>query len=463
VNLVLVSPLTSKSLLGADFYFRMPTLGLLRVAAATPPEWTVSILDEKVEPIDCARPVDLVGITGMTPAIGRAYEIADAFRARGVPVVMGGIHVSMLPEEALKHCDAVLIGEAEGLWPRLLADLRQGRLRRIYRHLGRHQGRHEGRHEGFPPLTGLGSPDWSLYDGKRYLPFHCVESSRGCPHGCEFCSVTEYFGGFYRTRPPAEVEEEIRGLRPFEGRFTLKNVVFFVDDNIAGRRTHARELLTRLVPYRLKWLGQASTAIARDDELLHLCRQSGCMGLLIGFETLSREKLRAVGKGFNSPEAYLDVIRKIHDHGIGISGAFVFGLDGDDEGVFDRTYEFVQKAKLESPYFSILTPYPGTRLYARLSGDGRIIDHDWSNYNTNTVVYRPQGMTARQLHDGYFQLQNAVHTVPAIVRRFWGTTSRANFWLPMNYGFRRSVRQLTARAGALRPAVPGATGAAQSP
>jgi radical SAM superfamily enzyme YgiQ (UPF0313 family) len=451
VKLVLISPLTSKSLLGADFYFRMPTLGLLRVAAATPPEWTVSIFDEKVEPIDLARPADLVGITGMTPAIRRAYEIADAFRARGVPVVMGGIHVSMLPEEALEHCDAVLIGEAEGLWPRLLADLTQGRLQRIYRH------------EGFPTLAKLGIPDWSLYDGKRYLPFHCVESSRGCPHGCEFCSVTNYFGGSYRTRPAAEVEEEIRGLRPFEGRFTLKNVVFFVDDNIAGKRTHARELLARMVPYQLKWLGQASTAIARNDELLGLCRKSGCMGLLIGFETLSREKLKAVGKSFNSPDDYLDVIRKIHDHGIGISGAFVFGLDGDDEGVFDRTYEFVQKAKLESPYFSILTPYPGTRLYGKLAREGRIIDHDWSNYNTNTVVFRPEGMSPRQLHDGYFQLQNAVHTVPAIVRRFWGTTSRANFWLPMNYGFRRSVRQLTARAGVFRPPAPGAAGAAQSP
>jgi len=449
VNLLLISPLASKSLLGADFYFRMPTLGLLRVAAATPPEWTVSILDEKVEPIDFARPADLVGITGMTPAICRAYEIADAFRARGVPVVMGGIHVSMMPEEALRHCDAVLIGEAEGLWPRLLADLRQGRMQRTYQR------------EGFPPLTHLGSPDWSLYDGKRYLPFHCVESSRGCPHGCEFCSVTKYFGGSYRTRPPAEVVEEVRGLRPFEGRFTLKNVVFFVDDNIAGRRTHARELLARLVPFKLKWLGQASTAIAQDEELLGLCRKSGCMGLLVGFETLSREKLRAVGKGFTSPDAYLDVIRKIHDHGVGISGAFVFGLDGDDEGVFDRTYEFVQKAKLESPYFSILTPYPGTRLHARLAGEGRIIDHDWSNYNTNTVVYRPEGLTPQQLHDGYFQLQNAVHTVPAIAQRLWGTTSRANFWLPMSYGFRRSVKKLTARAGSFRPVDPAFAGATQ--
>lgn len=444
-KLLLISPLTSRSLLGADFYFRMPTLGLLKVAAATPEEWSVRIVDEKVEPLDLDQPVDLVGITAMTPAANRAYEIADAFRARGVKVVMGGIHASMLPEEALPHCDAVVVGEAEGQWHGLLSDFLQGTMKAIYRQ------------EMFPGLSGMRDADWSLYDGKGYLPMHCVETSRGCPHGCDFCSVTNYFGGRYRTRPVEDVEREVRSLRPFEGRFILKNVVFFVDDNIIGNRTHARELLTRMIPYRLKWLGQASTTIARDDELLDLCRKSGCMGLLIGFETLSKEKLANVRKGFNRPENYIDVINKIHDFGLGVSGAFVFGLDGDDIGVFDRTYDFVQKAKLESPYFSILTPYPGTRMFSRLQVEERIIDRDWSKYNTNYVVYRPVGMTPDELFDGYFRLQNAVYSIPAITRRFLGSTSKMNFWLPMNYGFRQSIKRLTDRAMAER------SGAAGSP
>ncbi len=244
----------------------------------------------------------------------------------------------------------------------MLADFEQQSLRRIYRH-----------ENGFPSLEHLPTPNWDLYRDKRYLPVHFVETTRGCPLDCEFCAVTTAFGGKYRNRPHEEVVSELRGLRPFEGRFILKNCVFFVDDNIISNRAYARELLPRLAEFKLKWFSHASMNIAKDAEILRLCQSSGCVGLFIGFETLSEENLRAMGKRTNHPREYLEVVHRIHDHGIGIDASFVFGLDGDDEGVFDRTLEFVERAKVEVAYYSILTPYPGTRLHQRLTQEGRIL------------------------------------------------------------------------------------------
>ncbi len=429
-RLLLISPLAKRSLLGGDFYFRLPGLGLLKVAALTPPDWDVRIIDEKVEPLDLSLEADLVGITAMTPAVNRAYEIADAFRERGIRVVMGGMHVSKLPDEALQHCDSVIIGEAEGLWLRVLEDFCEDRLEKIYRHDG-----------DFPCIEGLPLPDWTLYRDKRYLPVHFIETTRGCPHNCDFCSVTNSFGGRFRNRPVDEVIREIESLEPFEGRFTLKNVVFFVDDNIISNRRHARELLQRITPYNLKWLGQASVNIARDDELLVLCRKSGCMGLLIGFETLSSANLDSMGKKFNKPQQYIDVVRKLHDYGIGVDGSFVFGFDHDDEGVFDRTAEFIIKAKLDVCYFSILTPYPGTRLHARMEEEGRIIDRDWSNYNTNNVVFMPKCMKPERLLDGFHQVLKDCFSYRSIFKRLWGNGTYKNFFYPMNFGFRQTMKK----------------------
>ncbi|MBI5047541.1 MAG: B12-binding domain-containing radical SAM protein [Deltaproteobacteria bacterium] len=435
-KLLLISPLASNSLLGGDFYFRLPTLGLLKVAALTPPDWEVKIIDEKVEPLDLNQEADLVGITAMTPAVNRAYEIADSFKQRGIKikVVMGGMHVSKLPDEALKHCDSVVIGEAEGLWQTVLEDFNKDELKTIYRHTA------------FPPLASMPLPDWNLYRNKRYLPVHFVETTRGCPHDCEFCSVTNSFGGKFRNRPVDEVEREIQNLEPFEGKFTLKNVVFFVDDNIISNKTYAKEFLRRIIPYNLKWLGQTSVNIVKDDEILDLCRKSGCMGLLIGFESLSHDNLSKMGKGFNKPQDYFDVIKKVHDYGIGINGSFVFGFDHDDEGVFERTVEFTIKAKLEIGYFSILTPYPGTGLYEKLNSEARIIDRNWSRYNTNNVVFKPKGMSPEKLLYGYYDALKLFHSYSSIYKRLWGTTSKWNFFLPMNFGFRQTIKK-TVRHG----------------
>jgi radical SAM superfamily enzyme YgiQ (UPF0313 family) len=429
-KLLLLSPLARKSFLGGDFYFRLPYLGLLKVASLTPSDWQVEIVDEKVEPLDLTQDADLVAITAMTPAANRGYEIADAFRQRGIKVVMGGMHISKMPEEALQHCDSILVGEAEDLWANMLRDFDTENLKRIYRH-----------DNGYPSLSNRPAPDWDIYRGKGYLPVHFIETTRGCPHNCEYCSVTSSFGGKFRNRPVDEVEREIQNLKPFEGRFTLKNVVFFVDDNIISSRKHAKELLTRIAPYNLKWLGQASVKIAGDDEMLALCRKSGCMGLLIGFETLSTDNLSGVGKSFNKPQDYIDVVKKLHDYGIGVNGSFVLGFDHDDEGVFERTAEFIIKAKLDVCYFSILTPYPGTALYSHMMEEGRIIDRDWSSYNTNNVVFRPKLMTPERLLEGFHETLKQCFSYSSIISRLWGNGTYKNFFYPMNFGFRQTLKK----------------------
>lgn len=438
--LLLIAPLGEGSLLGSDFYFRLPYLGLLKVASLTPADWEVRIVDEKAGELDLSQDADLVGITSMTPMVKRGYAIADHFRGRGIPVVMGGMHVSKLPEEALGHCDSVVIGEAEDLWDKLLADLKRGELKRIYCH-----------ETGYPSLDNRPQANWDLYRDKGYLPVHFVETTRGCPFNCDFCSVTSSFGGKFRNRSVADVEDEIKNLKPFPGRFTWQNLVFFNDDNIISSKRHARELLTRMIPYKLDWLGQTSVDMAQDDEMLALCRKSGCMGLLVGFESLSAETLKSVNKGFNKPQQYIDLVNRMHGHGIGVMGSFVFGFDTDEEGVFDSVLEFVIRAKIDVCYFSILTPYPGTALHDQMVAEQRIIDYDWNHYNTHCVVYRPRLMSPERLLDGYCMVLKESFSYPAIFKRMWGNGTRYNFFYPMNFGFRQSILK---SLGNSRPADP---------
>jgi radical SAM superfamily enzyme YgiQ (UPF0313 family) len=348
-----------------------------------------------------------------------------------VKVVLGGMHVSQLPEEAMKECDAVVIGEAEGLWQRVLFDFENQSLQTVYRH-----------EQGLPSLDALPSPDWSLYRDKKYLPVHFIETTRGCPLDCEFCSVTNAFGGKYRNRPQAEVIAELRQRRPFDGVLTLKNCVFFVDDNIISNRAYARTFLPQIAEFNLKWFGQASVNIAHDPEILELCRKSGCMGLFIGFESLSRKTLEAMGKRVNKPDEYLEVVKRIHDHGIGIDGSFVFGFDTDDEGVFERTVSFAKTARLDAAYFSILTPYPGTRLYNRLLEENRLLSTDWSLYDSSHVVYKPKQMTEERLLAGFHASLGDFYSFSSIFSRLWGLKTYKNFFYPMNFGFKASAAKL---------------------
>ena len=375
----------------------VPPLGIAMVAALTPPDIEVSITDENVTPIDFQKQLDLVGITTLTVTAPRAYQIADTFRVRGVSVILGGIHSSILPQEAARHADSLIIGEAEGVWSRVIEDFKADRLHKEYRAAER------------PSLVGLPVPRRDLFAKNAYYVRNTVSATRGCPFACSFCSVTLYFGRTYRCRPAEEVVNEVETLKD-------RGIVFFVDDNIVGNPRFAKELFGRLIPCRLRWVGQASVTIAKDDELLRLAAASGCIGLLIGFETLSQANLEKMNKKLNVAAEYDSIIRKIHSHGIGIHGCFILGLDGDDESVFKDTVRFARKMRLESAGFPYPTPLPGTALYESLEKDGRLLTDEWARYNSE-IVFEPKLMSRDSLERGHAWASREFFSLPSIWAR----------------------------------------------
>lgn len=435
-RILLVSPVDN-AVLGKDFYFRFPHLSLPTLAAYTPQGASVEIVDEKFQSVPATADIDLVGITAMTPLTRKAYALADGFRARGIPVVMGGYHPTVMPDEALEHADSVCIGEAEELWGRIVEDAMAGRLKERYSS------------EGFPCLEGLPRPRRDLVDlprskGFEHINVFFVQTTRGCPHRCSFCAVTNVLGGKLRHRPVAEIEAELEslGIRRLEKggkRDRFHNIVFFTDDNIVGHRRYSKELLRMVSTFNLKWVGQASTDVAANEEILELLRDSGCMGLAVGFETLSQKNIRDVGKGVNRTKEYLERIRKIHSYGIGLAGNFIFGFDHDDESTFGEVVEFVDKARLEGFYYSLLTPYPGTPFYDQMKAEGRIVIDDWSLYDTDHVVYRPRLMDAETLRKGYRWAWRRSLSYRSILTRLAGSPNHLIFFAPMNYGMRQTI------------------------
>lgn len=397
-----------------------PPLNLATVAALTPSGIDVRIIDESIEPIDFAAEVDLVGITSMTALAPRAYAIADAFRARGVPVVMGGMHPSAVPEEALEHADSVVIGEAEGQWPRLVEDFQAGRMQRIYRGKQRY------------PLAGLPQPRRDLWDPARYLVPNTVQTTRGCPFACSFCAVSQFFGRTFRHRP---VEEVVREVASLPG-----GPVGFVDDNIIASAAYARKLFRALIPLNIRWFSQGSLNLADDEELLDLAARSGCVGMFIGLESLTQANLECLGKRVNRVERFRGAIEKIHRFGIAVEGAFIFGLDNDDAGIFKRTVDFARRCRLEAAQFSILTPLPGTPLFRELKEQGRIMNKDWSRYNFANVVYRPVSMPAERLQEGFRWAWRKFYSYPSILSRIgWRLRKNRTILWALNLNFRRRV------------------------
>jgi radical SAM superfamily enzyme YgiQ (UPF0313 family) len=435
-RILLVSPV-DQAMLGKDFYFKFPHLSLPTLAAHTPPGVDVRIVDEKFEPVPDGGGYDLVGITAMTPLAPKAYRMADAFRRQDVPVIMGGYHPTVLPEEALEHANSVCIGEAETIWPTIVTDAMAGRLQTRYRA------------ETFPCLEHAPIARRDLLRVPRSTRFEhinvsFVQTTRGCPFRCSFCAVTSVLGGKLRHRPVAEIEAEIEslGIRRLERgqkRDRFHNILFFTDDNIVGHRSYAKELLRMVATFNLKWVGQASTNVADDVEILTLLRDSACMGLAVGFETLSQKNIRDVGKGVNRTQEYLERIRKIHSFGIGLAGNFIFGFDHDDTTTFADVVRFVDAARLEGFYYSLLTPYPGTPFYQQIQAEGRLLTADWSLYDTDHVVYRPMLMTAETLMQGYRWAWRKSLTYRSILTRLLGSRNQLIFFGPMNYGMRQTM------------------------
>ena len=393
-RLLLIYPTSHK--LGWVRYFQLPSHSLQQVAAATPPPWEVTLVDELHDRIPFGSAFDLVGITAMTHQATRAYEIADRFRAEGVPVIMGGIHPTILPEEALMHADAVVIGEAEPVMGRLLSDFQAGMLAPIYR-------------APIPDGDRLDVP-WprrGILAGKRYLTTQTVQASRGCPYDCPFCTVTPYFGSRFRYRDPADILAEIRSFP--------RKLVVFLDDNLLGDPVRVRPLLEGMCDLGISWGSQTNLRFAEDPELLKLVARSGCIGLFVGIESVTGPNSQLAKSGTIHPQA--DLMKRIRDAGIILETSMIFGFDDHDEGIFEKTLRFIEDCAPSVPTFHILTPYPGTALFRQYEQEGRLLHKEWNRYNHAEVVFRPKLMTPEQLYRGWLNVRKEAYSWPAIFSR----------------------------------------------
>jgi radical SAM superfamily enzyme YgiQ (UPF0313 family) len=413
---------------------RYPGLGLTTVAALCPPdvEAQVRILDDEFEEIDFHDRPDLAGISLLTYSARRGYQIARQFRQRGVPVVLGGSHVTACPDEARQEAEAIVIGEAEDTWPQLLRDFQSGTMKPVYRSTNQASLQNQ-------PMARR-----DLLRPQNYITVNTIQASRGCPFNCEFCSIAALFGHKTRCRP---VEEVIAEIKTFAGRYFVFN-----DDNLGQEHEYYKSLFTQLIPLQKKWLSNASWNIVQDTELLKLLQQSGCCGLFIGFESIQAQQgVRKTGAAANGDAdrrlLYTEVVRKLHRSGIAVMGAFIFGFDNDNERVFARTLEFARQSRLDAAQINLLVPYPGTPLYARLKQEGRLCEQDWNWYRSWHVCFEPKQMSRQVLQEKYLWFRRKFNSYPRIARRSLDAMVRcspriAALCLGVNLGSKRDMRYI---------------------
>lgn len=383
---------------------RMEPLMLGVLAGLTPPDVEVVLHDDRMEAIPYDDPTDLVGITVECFTARRAYEIAAEFRERGVPVILGGMHVTLLPDEALRHADSILVGDAETVWRDVITDARQGRLRRRY------SG------EPGPGQTGGVLPRRDIYRGKSYLPISLMQFSRGCRFSCNFCAVSSYFDRKHHLRRIHDVLAEIEDQERRE--------IFFIDDNIAADPAALRELCHALIPMRVRWVGQTSLDVTRDPSLMRLMEGSGCWGNVMGFESITPESLRDAGKSPNMSVSsrYEREVAILREHGMQTWAAFTLGYDHDTLESIEATVEFALRSRFTFAAYNILMPYPGTPMYAALQSQGRLLyGGAWwlhPDYRFNHAAFIPTRMTAEALTDACRDARTRFNAMPSLFQRF---------------------------------------------
>jgi radical SAM superfamily enzyme YgiQ (UPF0313 family) len=392
------------------------------LAARVPPGWEVFHVDEEAEEIDWTIHPDIAAITFHTPSAYHAYDLAARFRSRGALVAMGGPHVTLLPEEAAPHADAIFVGEAEGCWEEFLGAFEAGAHRPVYRR------------GDAPCLEGSPAARKSLHHRRDHTS-GVLFATRGCPNHCDFCAIAVMYPHGFRRRPAAEVASEYAS---FKG----KRIIFW-DDNIAGDREYAKELFRAIAPHGKWWSSQASIHAGADDELLEEAARSGCKQLFLGLESIRQPSMDGVRKGFNRVEDYARIVDRIHAHGIAVQAGIVFGFDSDTAEIFEETVQFLEDSGIQNATFNILTPYPGTPLFRDLEAQGRILTRDWRKYNGRTeVVFQPKRMSPDELLAGFRHANERFYSLRSVASRLWRSPVQLWWTLPLNLAYAAS------RAGA---------------